>query len=383
MQNGSIMRSTRSHGPDVWEFRWREAGADGKRKHRRMVIGSIAQFSDKSSALLEVAALRREINLNDPRLSLQPVTVSELVNHYRQRELATDHTWKTHSTKVTYQGYLNKWILPRWGNYTLSAINAGEVELWLRSLPLARATCAKIRNLMSVVFNHGIRHQVYSRNPIRLVRQSAKRRRIPVVLSVSEVQQLLDALALRERTLVLLDVGTGLRMSELFGLKWKDVDFDANEISVVRSIVMQVTGPCKTESSQKPVPLDPYLAEALQAWRQQAKYSGPEDWVFASPSVNGQRPYWGQQIMRKVIRPIAIRVGITKGIGWHTFRHTYSTMLRATRVDIKVMQELLRHASSRVTMDTYTQAVTAQKRKAQSGVIRLFRVRATVPATEV
>jgi integrase len=141
------------------------------------------------------------------------------------------------------------------------------------------------------------------------------------VLSVSEVQQLLDALALIERTLVLLDVGTGLRMSELFGLKWKDVDFDANEISVVRSIVMQETGPCKTESSQKPVPLDPYLAEALQAWRQQAKYSGPEDWVFASPSVNGQRPYWGQQIMRKVIRPIAIRVGITKGIGWHTFRH--------------------------------------------------------------
>src|ERR1035441_6782556 len=62
MQNGSITRSTRSHGPDVWEFRWREAGADGKRKHRRMVIGSIAQFSDKSSALLEVAALRREIN---------------------------------------------------------------------------------------------------------------------------------------------------------------------------------------------------------------------------------------------------------------------------------------------------------------------------------
>lgn len=155
MQNGSITRSTRSHGPDVWEFRWREAGADGKRKHRRMVIGSIAQFSDKSSALLEVAALRRGINLNDPRLSLQPVTVSELVNHYRQRELATDHTWKTHSTKVTYQGYLNKWILPRWGNYTLSAINAGEVELWLRSLPLARATCAKIRNLMSVVLTMG------------------------------------------------------------------------------------------------------------------------------------------------------------------------------------------------------------------------------------
>jgi integrase len=70
---------------------------------------------------------------------------------------------------------------------------------------------------MSVIFNHAIRRQVYSRNPIRLVRQSAKRRKIPVVLSASEVRQLLDALALRQRTLVLLDVGTGLRTSELFG----------------------------------------------------------------------------------------------------------------------------------------------------------------------
>ena len=381
MQNGSITRSTRLRGPDVWEFRWREAGADGKRKHRRMVIGSIAQFSDKSEALLEVAALRRKINLNHPHLGPQAVTVSELVNHYRQRELATDHTWKTHSTKVTYQGYLNKWILPRWRNYTLSAINAGEVELWLRSLPLARATCAKIRNLMSVVFNHAIRHQLYSHNPIRLVRQSAKRRKIPVVLSAGEVQQLLDALALRERTLVLLDVGTGLRMSELFGLKWKDVDFDANEISVVRSIVMQVTGPCKTESSQKPIPLDPYLAEALQAWLEHVRYNRPEDWVFANPRMKGRQPYWGQEIMRGVIRHIAIQLGITKHIGWHTFRHTYSSLLRANRADIKVMQELLRHASSRVTMDTYTQAVTAQKRKAQSGVIRLLRARAMAPTT--
>jgi len=98
MQNGSIMRSTLLRGPDVWEFRWREAGADGKRKHRRMVIGSTAQISDKSSALLEVAALRRKINLNHPHLSPQAINVSDLVNHYRQRELATDHTWKTHST---------------------------------------------------------------------------------------------------------------------------------------------------------------------------------------------------------------------------------------------------------------------------------------------
>jgi hypothetical protein len=62
---------------------------------------------------------------------------------------------------------------------------------------------------------------------------------------------------------------------------------------MVRSIVMQVTGPCKTESSQKPVPLDPYLAEALRAWLEHLGYNRPEDWVFANPRMKGRQPYWG------------------------------------------------------------------------------------------
>jgi len=72
-----------------------------------------------------------------------------------------------------------------------------------------------------------------------------------------------------------------------------------------------------------------------------------------------------------------VKVGITQKIGWHTFRHTYSSLLRATRADIKVVQELLRDASSRVTLDTYTQAVTPDKRKAQSNVIGLLRASST------
>jgi integrase len=161
-------------------------------------------------------------------------------------------------------------------------------------------------------------------------------------------------------------------MSELFGLQWHDIDFHKNEINVTRSIVFQVVGPCKTEASQKPVPLDARLAEALKLWRHQTKYGEVGDWVFASPAALGQRPYWGQCLMRTIIRPAALRIGIKPHIGWHTFRHTYSSLLRANKTDIKVTQELLRHASSRVTLDTYTQAITLQKRKAQSDIIRLL-----------
>jgi integrase len=246
MQNGSVIRAGRQRGPDVWEFRWREPGADGKRKHRRIVLGSVEQLADEAAARQAISALRLEFNHGSSWLKTRSTTVSDLVSHYRERELDPDTVWKTHSTKVTYEGYLNKWILPRWGTYPLARVNAGEVELWLRSLPLARSSCAKIRNLMSVVFNHGIRHESCDRNPTQLVRQSAKRKAVPLILSASEVQRLIAVLGVRERTLVLLAFGTGLRMSKLFGLNWHDIDFQRNEISVTRSIVFQVVGPCKT-----------------------------------------------------------------------------------------------------------------------------------------
>jgi len=212
MQNGSVIRAERLRGPDVWEFRWREPGADGKRKHRRMILGSIEQLADEAAARQAIATLRLDLNHGDAWLKTRSTTVSELTAHHRQRELEPDTIWKTHSTKVTYEGYLNKWILPRWGKYPLARVNAGEVELWLRSLPLAKSSCAKIRNLMSVLFNHGMRYEICNRNSIQLVRQSAKRKSVPVLLSANEVQRLLSVLGVRENTLVLLAFGTGLRM---------------------------------------------------------------------------------------------------------------------------------------------------------------------------
>jgi len=372
MQNGCLMQVPRRRGPNVWEFRWREPGSDGRRVHRRIVVGTVEQFRDETRAVRAILGLRREINSHNAQLTPRLLTLAQLVEHYKQRELALDNTWKTYSTKATYRGYLRKWIVPRWGTYTLASIRPIEVECWLRNLRLARASCAKIRNVMSVLFNHARRYDLFAGNPISLVRQSAKRQKIPEVLGVDELRRLLQALNPRERTLVLMAAGTGLRMSELFGLKWKDVDFQSSQLSVTRSIVNQVIGPCKTEASQKPVPLDSCLAKALHGWRRRTRFRGPDDWVFASPHTRGSKPYRGQPLMRYHIQPAARRIGITKRIGWHTFRHTYSTLLRAAGVDVKVMQELLRHASSRVTMDTYTQAITSAKRKAQSSVVGLF-----------
>jgi hypothetical protein len=55
------------------------------------------------------------LNAGDARIKANITTVSDLAEHYTQRELRPDTGWKTYSTTVTYEGYLNKWILPRWG----------------------------------------------------------------------------------------------------------------------------------------------------------------------------------------------------------------------------------------------------------------------------
>jgi site-specific recombinase XerD len=76
--------------------------------------------------------------------------------------------------------------------------------------------------------------------------------------------------------------------------------------------------------------------------------------------------------MRYHVGLAARKIRLQKRLGWHTFRHTYSTMLKLVGADIKVMQELLRHSSVRCTLDTYTQANMPAKRAAQHAVVSMI-----------
>ena len=167
---------------------------------------------------------------------------------------------------------------------------------------------------------------------------------------------------------------TGLRVSEILGMKWRDVIFGLLfgllEIHLSRAIVDGEVGDMKTEASRKPVPLDSALAELLLNWRTRTPYDRDEDWVFASPEKLGRKPYWPDSALRKAVRPSAVRAGIVKHIGWHTFRHSFATLLKANGEDVKVVQESLRHANSRITLDVYTQGLMPTKRQAQGRVVK-------------
>jgi integrase len=369
-QQGSLQLIGRAGSRKAWEYRWYEVQPDGSRVRRNLVLGTLDQLPNETAAQKAVAALRADINAESPRMNMAPISIQTLVEHYVQKELGEDSS-KTYATCTTYEGYFRKWILPRWGQHKLKDVRAVAVEEWLRSVKLSNGSKAKMRNIMHAVFNHAIRWEWHDSNPISQVRQSSKRGKIPVVLNIEEVSGLLQLLKEPARTAAFLAVMTGLRVGELLALRWSDIDFEKGQVSVTRSIVLQRVGDCKTEASRKPVPLDPRLAEALYNWRLISPYPQLDDWVFASPHSNGSLPYWPSAFFRAHILPAANVLGI-EDIGWHTFRRTYATLLKANGEDVKTVQELLRHANSLVTMNLYAQAVTQTKRDAQSRVVSML-----------
>lgn len=382
-QNGSIRREARKNGAAVWTLRWRETDAQGHTIRPKEIIGTVEDYPTKASALKACEFRRKTINQE----TRTPRTIAELVAHYREKEMAETSN-KSFSTRTAYEIYLRNWIVPKWGEHSLSDVRTVAVEDWLRSVKLANGSRAKIRNLMSAMFNHAMRHEWTDRNPIRLVRQSAKRESAPEVLTAEEIKLLLSKLDGAYHVMTFLASVTGLRVSELLALKWADVDFAAGEIRLTRAIVCQHVGPLKTEASQKLVAMDEALSALLLDWRGRCPYNQDSDYVFASAEKKGKQPLWPSSAMSKHIRPAAKLAGITKHVRWHVFRHSFATLLKGNGEDVKTVQESLRHADSKVTLDVYTQGLMPLKRAAQRKVIEAIAVdpngptqMAAVPAT--
>jgi integrase len=185
------------------------------------------------------------------------------------------------------------------------------------------------------------------------------------VLTPGEIRLLLAQLVEPYHTMVMVAACLGLRASEIMGLQWRDFNWEDLTVLIRRGVVNGRAGDTKTEASQNPLPIHPRLARSLEELWKRSLHRGPLDWVFSNPAG---RPRAQQDILRRYLRSAALRAGIGK-IGWHTFRHSYSTMLRGAGTDIKVQQELLRHATIQSTMNIYTQAVSEQKRIANSVVV--------------
>ena len=188
------------------------------------------------------------------------------------------------------------------------------------------------------------------------------------VLSPTEFQGMMELIPEPYCTMCIVACCMGLRVSEILGLQWGDFDWKKLEVRIQRAVVLGIPGQVKTIKSKAPMPLDRNLATVLvQHARNGNAIAAPDQWVFVNPSTD--KPWRPSHIQSKYIRPAGLTATGVDGFSWHNFRHTFSTMLRELGTDIKVQQELLRHADISTTLNVYTQGSAAQKREAVGKVV--------------
>ena len=345
----------------TWNFLWCENG------HRRSkVIGTSREFPTKASAWRAAEPLRRQ--LQQVVTSEQPrITVRVLVDQYREERMP-----RRAMTRQGYNTWLNHYIVPKWGDCTILELQARPVDLWLRSLPIAPKSKVHVRGLVRALWEFAMYQSAVpiQRNPMELVtiKGATKRMKKPRSLTVEEFQRLIAKLEEPFRTMAMVCVCVGLRISECLALKWSDVDWLNGTLSVERGIVHQVVDDVKTPESQRFMCIDHEMADVFQRWKQRTQFSGPEDWMFASPYQIGRLPYSYAGVWR-AFRRAAAAAGIGH-VSSHAFRHTNRSWLDAVGTPVGVQKRLMRHADIRTTMNVYGTAATADMRHAHAKIVQ-------------
>jgi integrase len=279
------------------------------------------------------------------------------------------------ATLVDYRRHLELHIVPLIGAIKLSQLTAPAVRAFADALRKGGTSPAMVRKLrvsLSAILTDALERGLVAQNIVKGMRKQrrgseADRHRGKLRVGVDiptpdEVRRFLAHLEGRWRPLFLTAIFTGLRASELRGLRWGDVDLRGGEIRVrQRADRYCVIGRPKSESAERAVPLLPMVVNVLRE-HHLACPKGDQDLVFPNDAGN---VYDHASIIKRGLVPLMIRAGLVdakgkpKYTGLHSLRHFYASWCINRRVDgglelpLKVVQARLGHASIQMTADTY------------------------------
>jgi len=356
--NGSVVYNSDR---GTWNFLWWENA-----KRRSKLLGSIRELPTREAAKRAAEPLR---GLLGKPLAEVP-TIKSLIERYRTEKMP-----HREATRRGYEAWLRNHIMPRWGDCRLTDVQPYPVEMWLRDLAISPKSKLHVRGLLRILWDFAIwlGDVPIQRNLMELVtiKGATKRVRKPRSLTAEQFQALLKALAddLCLRTMVLVALSFGLRISEVLGLKWKDVDWLGKTLRIERGVVKQIVDDVKTDYSARTMAIADDLIAILLRWKQSSQFSSVEDWVFASPVRLGKHPLSYTHVWESLDRS-AKAAGIGH-ISSHSFRHTYRSWLDSVGTSVGVQQKLMRHADVRTTMNIYGDAMTDDMREAGQKVVRM------------
>lgn len=298
------------------------------------------------------------------------------------------NTWlpgkRINLARSTWDGYrrkIERHILPTLGRIPIRRLRPHHLEARYEQMlhptdgrrALAPKTVLEVHLIIRGALEDAVRRGVVSRN-VALVAHAPKLRSIPRVeqkaWNIQQLQAFLRAAAgHRLFPAFWLIASTGMRRSELLGLRWDDIDLAKGTVSVNRGLVAVAyelyESRGKTRNSRRLIDLDPTTVEVLAAWRtwqeteQQAVGIEATGWVFTDAAGNPVHPHSISQTFER----IANRAGVPK-IRLHDIRHTHGTLLIKAGVPVKVVSERLGHGNPAFTIDTYQHVLPGMQAEA-------------------
>lgn len=290
-------------------------------------------------------------------------------------------------TAAGYESHVRNHLRPRLGRSEIRKLTPGDVADLLRSLQangLAPATAARVRATLSRALSDAMRHELVHRNVAQIAKPPRTQHREPSAFSQDEFRRILAILGdHRLGALFLFGAYTGLRASELRGLRWCDIDLDAGTYQVRRGLhritkaaekVVGETGLIasspKTDESGNRLPLAgpaiSLLVEHAERQRQERQTTGvawhDDGYIFTTTIGTPLEPSnlnktW-QDVLAQARVPYLAPDGLSRGL--HELRRTFATRLRDRGVPLEDVQRLGRWSSPQVLLKLY--AATDQER---------------------
>jgi len=326
----------------VWVGCYRERVLDGgqlKVLQRKVVLGHRSEMT-KAEAKKKLLGIldRMSTDQHAPEQSMKfgqfaAKWETEILVHYRE------------STKRFYKETLSRWILPYFKDWTLSDMRTPELQMFINKFAsYSKSVLKHIRATLSVLMRTGLDWEYVERNPVAGIKLPPGRpvKRAPV-LTLEQLGQLISRLPEPYRTMAVLGT-TGMRESEILGLRWDDFDIEKQVILVRRSQYRGEINPTKSEGSERGIPYGEIVSDALA--RLYASGQRGKEYLFVTRKGTLFR---GSDVGKKAFRSVAKERGLPE-ITWRSFRRSVETLLHIEGVPMKIQQQILGHTKATTTL---------------------------------
>ena len=360
-----------------WELKW--YGPADQNGNQKRISETVRGTKKEAEKILRERLLSVD---NGSFVDKSKETVSEFMNRWLETYAATNVTLRT---AHGYEGYSRRYINPTIGKIALQSLTPSQVQKVYADMMercLSNTTVLHLHRLLKEALGHAVKWGIIARNVAEVASPPRPEQK---QMPMWDVPTIIDFLELSHGTrfghIHEFAVLTGLRRSEICGLKWESVDLEAGSLSVVATLQRikghgLVTGTPKTKRSRRTVDLAPETIDLLRTIRggqmaQQLEYGSVwlnTGYVFTDFDGSPLAPDWLSKDFCGLVRAHGL-----PQLTFHGLRHAFATLGLKAGISPKVVSEALGHSSVGITLDIYSHVLPNMQNELSQAVANLLK----------